>query len=153
MKPVLRIRIRIRIQIHWIHMFLGLLDPDPDPLVRSMDPDPSIIKQFCYFCLNYFFVGVLKVNDENSRIRIQIRIHYSEAWIRGSGSGSTPKCYRSAKLQKTFDKEQKTEKQKTKKYFCFYSQGSFKCFRALLFLKIINLTLISAKWIFDRSIL
>ncbi len=26
-------------------MFLGLLDPDPDPLVRSMDPDPSITKQ------------------------------------------------------------------------------------------------------------
>jgi hypothetical protein len=24
---------------------LGLLDPDPDPLVRGMDPDPSIIKQ------------------------------------------------------------------------------------------------------------
>jgi hypothetical protein len=30
-----------------IHMFLGLLDPDPDPLVRGMDPDPdpSIIMQ------------------------------------------------------------------------------------------------------------
>jgi hypothetical protein len=28
-------------------MFLGLLDPDPDPLVRGMDPDPdpTIIKQ------------------------------------------------------------------------------------------------------------
>ena len=25
--------------------FLGLLDPGPDPLVRGMDPDPSIIKQ------------------------------------------------------------------------------------------------------------
>jgi len=34
------------------------------------------------FFLNLLFVGVLKVNDENSRIRIQIRIHYSEAWIR-----------------------------------------------------------------------
>jgi hypothetical protein len=32
---VLRIRIRI-----WIHMFLGLLDPDP--LVRGMDPDPDL---------------------------------------------------------------------------------------------------------------
>ncbi len=31
--PVLRIR------IHRIHMFLGL--PDPDPLVRGMDPDPD----------------------------------------------------------------------------------------------------------------
>jgi hypothetical protein len=35
-KPVLRIR---------ISMFFGLLDPDPDPLVRGTDPDPSIIKQ------------------------------------------------------------------------------------------------------------
>ncbi len=28
-------------------MILGLLDPDPDPLVKYMDPDPdpSIIKQ------------------------------------------------------------------------------------------------------------
>jgi hypothetical protein len=26
-----------------IHIFLGL--PDPDPLVRGMDPDPSIIEQ------------------------------------------------------------------------------------------------------------
>ncbi len=26
-------------------MFLSLLDPDPDPLDRGMDPDPSIIKQ------------------------------------------------------------------------------------------------------------
>ncbi len=31
--PVLRIR------IYRIHMFLGL--PDPDPLVRGMDPDPD----------------------------------------------------------------------------------------------------------------
>jgi hypothetical protein len=30
-----------------IHAFLGLLDPDPDLLVRGMDPDPdpSIIMQ------------------------------------------------------------------------------------------------------------
>jgi hypothetical protein len=35
---VLRIRIRI-------HVFFGLLDPDPVPLVRGLDPDPSIIKQ------------------------------------------------------------------------------------------------------------
>jgi hypothetical protein len=37
----------LRIRIRRIRMFLGLLDPDPDPLVRGMDPDPdpSIIKQ------------------------------------------------------------------------------------------------------------
>jgi hypothetical protein len=34
-----------RIRIYRIHMFLGLLDPDPDPLVRGMDPDPSIVMQ------------------------------------------------------------------------------------------------------------
>ncbi len=34
-QPVLRIR------IHQIHMFLGVLDPDLDPLVRGMDPDPN----------------------------------------------------------------------------------------------------------------
>jgi hypothetical protein len=32
-----------RIRIHRIHMFLGLPDPDQDPLVRGVDPDPSII--------------------------------------------------------------------------------------------------------------
>jgi hypothetical protein len=39
--------LRIRIHIHRIHVFLGLLYPDPDPLVRAPDPapDPSIIKQ------------------------------------------------------------------------------------------------------------
>jgi hypothetical protein len=36
----LQIRILIR-----IHMFLGLPDPNPDPFVRGMDPDPSIIMQ------------------------------------------------------------------------------------------------------------
>jgi hypothetical protein len=32
MKPVLREAV-LRIQIHRIHMFLGLLDPDPDPFI------------------------------------------------------------------------------------------------------------------------
>jgi hypothetical protein len=35
----------IRIRIRRIRMFLGLLDPDPDLLVKGMDPDPSITKQ------------------------------------------------------------------------------------------------------------
>ncbi len=36
----------LRIRIHWLHMFLGLLDPDPDPLVRGMDPDsdPAVLR-------------------------------------------------------------------------------------------------------------
>jgi hypothetical protein len=35
----------LRIRIHRIRMFLDLLDPDPDTLVRGADPDPSVIKQ------------------------------------------------------------------------------------------------------------
>jgi hypothetical protein len=31
----------LRIRIHRINMFLGLLDPNPDPLVIGMDPDPD----------------------------------------------------------------------------------------------------------------
>jgi hypothetical protein len=67
-------------------MFLGL--PDPDPLVRGVDPE-IVLK-------NWFFGSILKVNDENSRIRIQdpdpdplvrgmdprIRIHPKMSWIR-----------------------------------------------------------------------
>jgi hypothetical protein len=44
-RQVLILESVLRIRIHRIHMFLGL--PDPDPLVRGMDPhpDPSIIMQ------------------------------------------------------------------------------------------------------------
>jgi hypothetical protein len=35
------LRAVFRIQIHRIHMVLGLMDLDPDPLVRGMDPDPD----------------------------------------------------------------------------------------------------------------
>jgi hypothetical protein len=34
-------RIVFRIRIHQIHMFLGTPDPDMDPLVRGMDPNPA----------------------------------------------------------------------------------------------------------------
>ncbi len=46
-KSSLKAVLRIRFRIHRIQMFSGLLDPDPDPLVRGMDPDPdpSIIMQ------------------------------------------------------------------------------------------------------------
>jgi hypothetical protein len=37
----MRIQIQIQIRIHRIYMFLGLLDPDPDSLVRGMDLDPE----------------------------------------------------------------------------------------------------------------
>ncbi len=40
-------------------MFLGLLDPDPDPLVRGMDPDPVLDPD-------------PSISDENSRILIRI---------------------------------------------------------------------------------
>ncbi len=50
------------------------------------------------------FVGALKINDEKSRIRIRIRIHQLEAWIRGSGS--TPKCHGSGTLEKIIPDQQ-----------------------------------------------
>jgi hypothetical protein len=65
--------LRNRIRIHRIHMFLGLMDPDPDPLVRGMDPDPaldpdpgpSVIKQkpwFLLFC--DFFLTFLSLKND-----------------------------------------------------------------------------------------
>ncbi len=40
-------------------MFLGLSDPDPDPLVRGMDPDPSIIMQNSKKSLDSYYFGTL----------------------------------------------------------------------------------------------
>ncbi len=51
----------LRIRIHRIHMFLGL--PDPDPLVRGMDPapapepDPSIIMQKSKKTLDSYYLA------------------------------------------------------------------------------------------------
>ncbi len=56
-----------------------------------MDLQKVISRKNCV--KNQFLAGILKVNDENSRIRI----HQSEAWIRGSGS--TPKFHGSGTLR------------------------------------------------------
>jgi hypothetical protein len=32
----------LRIRIHLINVFCDLQDPDPDPVVRGMDPDPAL---------------------------------------------------------------------------------------------------------------
>jgi hypothetical protein len=72
----------------WVSFWAGLLDlvplfrfmdPAQDP-EADLDPYPSIIKQ------------------KNSMIRIRIWIHWSEAWI--GGSGSTPICHGSGTLVK-----------------------------------------------------
>jgi len=58
----------LRIRISWIRIFLGILDPDPDPVVRDTDPDPDL--STIYFLLSiknskkkshipYFFVTSL----------------------------------------------------------------------------------------------
>ncbi len=54
----------LRIRIHRIHMFLGLQDLDPDPLVRGMDPDPLV---------------------RGMDPRIRIRLHPKMSWIRNTG--------------------------------------------------------------------
>jgi hypothetical protein len=33
----------LRIRIRRIHMYFGVLDPDPDPRVGDMEPDPNPI--------------------------------------------------------------------------------------------------------------
>jgi hypothetical protein len=50
MSPVMWIRIPIRIRIYQIHMFLGLLDPNPD------DPDPFIISKNNKKNLDFYFL-------------------------------------------------------------------------------------------------
>jgi hypothetical protein len=60
-------------------MFLGILDLDWDPIVRDTAPDkdPSIIKKIVRKTLMHIQkvisrkkLGVLKVSDDSSRIRI-----------------------------------------------------------------------------------
>jgi hypothetical protein len=121
----------LRIRIRRIRMFLGLLNPDPYPLARGIDPGygsfshqakivrKTLIPTVCDFFFdlslnndvnvpsksneekNFFFkldfCWCLEGQEENSRIRI----HSSEAWIRGSGS--TPKCHGSATLFLTLE--------------------------------------------------
>jgi hypothetical protein len=75
-------------------MFLGLLDSDPNPLVRGMDPDPSIIKKnldFYCFVTSFFDFLSLK-NDVNVPLTSNMQKKLS---------GSTPKCHRSATLAST----------------------------------------------------
>jgi hypothetical protein len=53
-------------------MFLGLLDPDPHPLVRGMDPDPSInskknLDSYCFVTFFYFLSLKKDVNVPSKR--------------------------------------------------------------------------------------
>ncbi len=61
-------------------MFLGLLDLDPDPLVRGMDPDPD---------LDYAYIGVIEITYEGTYdLRGSSKIHprlWSDQWGRGGG--------------------------------------------------------------------
>ncbi len=104
-KAVLGIRIRIRIRIRRIHMFLGIPDTHPEPLVTSTAPapdqaaDPSIIKKPCYLLFCDFFMTFCQCSGPATgpgsvcfwASRIRIRIHFSEVRIRGCGS--VPKCH------------------------------------------------------------
>jgi hypothetical protein len=63
-----------RLQTKFTFVLASVADPDPsDPYFLGLlnpDPDPSIIKQKFEKNIKLVFVGVFKVNDENSRIRI-----------------------------------------------------------------------------------
>jgi hypothetical protein len=56
------------------------------PLKTNVNAPSKSIKQNTFL----FFVGVLKVNNENSGIRIRIRIHESEAWIANAATDPDP---------------------------------------------------------------
>jgi hypothetical protein len=49
----------LRIRIRRIRMFLGLLDPESDPLVRGMDPDPSYLQANILLLSNFFLTFYL----------------------------------------------------------------------------------------------
>ncbi len=76
-----------------IPMFLGL----PDPSVRGLDPDPSIIKQnskknldsYCFVTYFGFFLSLKDDPDPDPLVRgmdlrIRIRIHTKMSWIRST---------------------------------------------------------------------
>jgi hypothetical protein len=75
------------------------LDPDPDPFinrkkVRKTSPlkvPSKIVRKKTLKTI--FFVGILSATDEKSRIRIRKK---SVVWIRGSRSGSIPRCHNTA---------------------------------------------------------
>ncbi len=103
-----------RIRIHWSKVW----DPDPDPSIIMQKNSKKNLVSYCFVTLfdflswkndvnvpsksnkqkKFVFSGILKVNDENSRIRIQdldpdpfvrgmdprirIRIHPKMSWIR-----------------------------------------------------------------------
>jgi hypothetical protein len=108
-RGMIRIRIRIRI---WVRILLFASKNSKKNLnsycfVTSFGlfifenyVNVTFKKQKNFF-FNSFFAGNLKVNGENRRIRI----HWSDAWIRGSGSGFTPKCHESGTLLFTFRDE------------------------------------------------
>jgi hypothetical protein len=92
-------------------MFFGLLDPDPDPLIRGPDPvpDPSIIKQklqknkfllFCEFFMTFIFEKLCKcVSKSNvSILKVTTKIPESGAGV-GSGSESVSQRIRGSEFE------------------------------------------------------
>ncbi len=117
-------------RIHRIRIFLSLLDPDQDPIVRGTDPDPSIIKQrktliptvllllYDFFSLkNDVNVASKSTKQKTFIFSCHTKVHWRKyqdpdpnPLINGSesgsvsqrcGSGSVPKCHGSASLAMT----------------------------------------------------
>jgi hypothetical protein len=82
-KPVLRIRILL---------FLGLLDPDPDPLLGGTDPDPSIKEQNVFLSLKNY-VNVLQNVVSRKTLK---KIAFLTSWKVNDGSGSISHRHESA---------------------------------------------------------
>jgi hypothetical protein len=77
-------------------MFLGLLDPDPDPLVRGMDSDPVLLltsKNSKKYLDSYCFVTTVPVFIFENYVNAPSKCKLFFCWhlmtkIAGSGSGS-----------------------------------------------------------------
>jgi hypothetical protein len=58
----------IPIRMHRIHLFLGLLDPDPDPSFRGINPDPAPdpdLEKPRFLLLCDFFLTFIFENDKH----------------------------------------------------------------------------------------
>ncbi len=72
--------------------FLSLKNNVNVPVPSKLTSRKNCVKKLIFLLASWR--SMTKIAGSRSRIRI----HWSEAWIRGSGSGSTPKCHGSGTL-------------------------------------------------------
>ncbi len=74
-KPVFRIRIRI----HRTHMFLGLLDPDPDPSLIKQNSKKNL-DSYC-FVTSYGLLSLSTRIRNTATIRNEKNLHFTNSFV------------------------------------------------------------------------